>query len=841
MEIKNIFFQKKKDYLITLTVIGILFFIICGAKQVFPFGSNTLDTIDFESQWVPAYYHVWDFLHGQGSLFFDWNVGGGNNFAGVSSQFSLISPFNLFFLFIRRSWIEKSMTFFILLKLAVMGITMCFFLKHNGKELKTHWLAAGSAAYALSGYSFLYYGMGWLDVAAVFPILLYNFVQMARWEKIWKIGKYAIGYMLCLAMIFIINIPQAYMVCFYLILFAGGYFFLLREEDSVNFCGILKFGIMTILALGLSAWMFLPAALGILGSYRLSGDEFSGIAGYFLLLRQDGMDAWLKWMMLAGVGIPLGYLILTNRKKRRCFWQLYLSAVMVIPVLVEAVNLLWHRGTYVCFPMRHGYMMIFSVIAMAAERMECRRKVCTQNSAEKNWQGCRKKILTGAVLCVWVSLTLGMGIYLITPLSHQGNVNFVSDAQELFGEFGEETDIFHKVKVADASLNSNYPMIAQVPSYSNYLHLMTTEQIVLDQILGYSQVWTRLSDTGGTLFSDALLGYQFTVISETSEKDNGMIEWEGYEPFSDTEHFLIVQNQYSYEPGLTVKKADVKKLEQTYSENAFENQNQLSELFFGKPFLKTWTEEFANVTENEVLDYEITVEGSGAVYLYAKDLSEAVITVNGRRLLVPSFENPDGLTYPSTYNNGVLALGVFENERIQVEIEQECSDTGEIKRIYFGILDLERFMQSTQERNETCSYELTEDALYMQIDSAGEEYLYLPINADSGWHCTVNGRETEMARLYGNLMLVPLEAGENSVELQYVPRGQKKGVAVSVAAIFAVILWAVLSGIKKFWEPIQKLYIPVSYFAAGIFFLLYVGFLLVIYVIPMGYMLYIRI
>ena len=40
----------------------------------------------------------------------------------------------------------------------------------------------------------------------------------------------------------------------------------------------------------------------------------------------------------------------------------------------------------------------------------------------------------------------------------------------------------------------------------NYLHLMPSEQIRMNPLLGYSQVWTRLSDTGGTLASDIMLG-----------------------------------------------------------------------------------------------------------------------------------------------------------------------------------------------------------------------------------------------------------------------------------------------------------------------------------------------
>lgn len=89
----------------------------------------------------------------------------------------------------------------------------------------------------------------------------------------------------------------------------------------------------------------------------------------------------------------------------------------------------------------------------------------------------------------------------------------VGDATEIGVSLAGKTDIFQKVKLADGAIDNNYPLIAQTTSYSNYLHLMTAEQIRMNALLGYSQVWTRLSDTGGTLLSDVMLGYRYYVAS----------------------------------------------------------------------------------------------------------------------------------------------------------------------------------------------------------------------------------------------------------------------------------------------------------------------------------------
>lgn len=829
--------KRKLTYFIVAAAVSVLFLLLCACKQIYPFGEGTIDTIDFGSQWVPAYYHVWDFLHGEGSLLFDWNAAGGMDFSGSASQFVLLSPFNLLFLFVERNQIQHFMTFFILIKLAAMGLSMCFFLEKRSRGIREEipWIVAGSTAYALSGYTFQYYGMGWVDVAVLLPILIHCFEGMAKKEQEWKTGRYAIGYLLCLTLIFVISIPQAYMICIFLILYAGGYFFIKREDGTCGKGGMLKFGLVSLLSLGLSAVIFLPAALSILRSYRMSGAEYGGENGYFWLLGQSGMDARIKWIMLLGVLIPFLYLVVTVRKKRSCLWQSYLVAVMVIPVAVEAVNLVWHKGTYMCFPMRHGYMMIFAILAMAYERYQ----ECLAEGKVKT-EGKKKGILTGAVIAVWGVVTFGIGMDALFSNTHGKEVDFVRDAEEIGTVLAEESDVFHKVKIADASLDSNYPLIAGVASYSNNLHILTAEQINALRSLGYSQIWTRLSDTGGTLFSDALLGYQYTVNHRQSGNGDAM-EMSCYENYEATEHFSILKNKYTYGTGLRIDLESYRQYNGAASANVFENQNMISNMLFGEDFFATWTENFADEKANETLVYEIPVEKEGMLYLYSKELSGAEIFVNGELLPVPSYENLSGTRYLSEHNNGILTLGLFEGETVTVEIRQTCYDTMIPKQIQFGILDMAAFADSVAACGEdTVTYELGKKSLKISASAKEEEFLLLPVNADGGWKCTINGGEEGMARIFGNLMLIQLKPGENEIVLTYVPGGLEKGAAVTILAVVMLALWVALAKIKKADNVIGKIYHGLSYAALVVFALVFAGCLLVVYVVPMVYSLYLK-
>ncbi len=64
-------------------------------------------------------------------------------FHGVASFLTLLSPFNIVFLFIKRSWIEPFMTFFVWVKFLAMGFSMCFFLSNCWKSMNKNLIISG--------------------------------------------------------------------------------------------------------------------------------------------------------------------------------------------------------------------------------------------------------------------------------------------------------------------------------------------------------------------------------------------------------------------------------------------------------------------------------------------------------------------------------------------------------------------------------------------------------------------------------------------------------------------------------------------------------------------------
>lgn len=419
--------------------------------------------------------------------------------------------------------------------------------------------------------------------------------------------------------------------------------------------------------------------------------------------------------------------------------------------------------------------------------------------------------------------------------------DFVGDATEIGQPLAGKTDIFRKAKLADGAIDNNYPLIADNTSYSNYLHLMTSEQIGMNTLLGYSQVWTRLSDTGGTLASDIMLGYRYYVASKAGSWGKDTAEdflW----PLAETEKFTLWENASVGDRAFFITKANYEAYAATeaYTENVFENQNRLSELLFHTTPIDWEKETYVDDETGAELSYRFHADGKQILYLYGKDLQQAEITVNGKRLYVPDYNDLYNESYPATGNGGILSIGCFADEDITVDIRQSVGNSGAERAVFFGLLDPQELLEAVDTAGRSVTYELDRDSCKLTVESAGEEYLMLPINADGGWHCTVNGEERTISRLAGNLMLVPLDEGTNEITLCYVPRGMKKGAAVTGTALMLLAVWGFLSRLLRRESVLNKIYAGLGCAATGIFAVVYAGFLLVVYVIPVVYTIYLR-
>lgn len=802
-------------YILPPLIAAVLLCIVYAVRGVFPFGEGSIAYFDCADQFIPQYFHLHDALHGKSDLFFSWNTALGVNMAGVVGRSAFLSPVNLlFFLLVPRDAILPAMSFFLMLKLALIALTAFVLLDRCFSRIPLFWKTALSLLYAYSGYVFQYYSnLHWLDTILLIPLILLGLHLLISREMPWL-------YLGTLTLCLVQDLYLSFMVYLFL-LTVGGLYFLLVLPAEKRGKAAWTFGWTSVTALLLSAPMTLPAFLNIQNSSR-----FGWSGGYEEILKAGvGLDGAKNGMlvMTALLAVLLVLLLSTVENRRITLFFLSAAALLTLPIFFENIDLLWHGGSYMLFPMRFAFLLPLVLILAGAVFLQRNGEELPRRLA--GWKPAAGAILCG-LLCLlllwklsrgkpefpfqpdwkyfWLYLLLALSYYLAMKIGYRrlsyGLIGVLLTAEALLygmGSFAEnihpssagkesryitvETalakelelsgDRLSRIKDADAHLNSNYPLVMGVPALSNWTHLLDQKVQPAVDNLGYTTVYTRLGDAGGTAFTDALLRVTRTLSVHG-------LEGPLYQKAGEAQDMLLYDNLVQLPFGL-VTDSQVTAIAAQGGKNSFVLQNQLYALLADDgPLLRT--------PDGEESGEKLTFTVSGRQYLYYRGAS-GTLWVNGEAVPVPSTGDSNNTHYPATFNNGILCLGYFENETVTVEAPSVYAGQ-------FALLDADKLLALSaayQEPDKQVEAQAGARQLSVQVSNAQEdEMLLLPLTNEKGWSCVVNGRRVEIMDALGCLMAIPLEAGENRVELRFTAPGLLPGLLVcGVTALAIAACW----------------------------------------------------
>ncbi|MCR5233663.1 MAG: YfhO family protein [Lachnospiraceae bacterium] len=354
--------RKRLHYILPSVITMVLYSIILAVKGIYPFGNNTIDYYDMAQQIAAFYYHTYDWLHGTKSFFYDWYTALGVNMAMSTSGCSNISPFNLFFLFIKRDSLLKSLSVFNGLKLMCMSFTMYFYLHRTYKSTPLFFKAVASVGYAFCGFVLvLYITNQWVDIAVMFPLIMYFY------DRLIETGRIK-GYVITLAITLIASYYLGFMILIFIFLYTGlklvtGPIFKEEKRDM----NLLSLGNGTLLSLMSSAFILVPQLMQMLSSARFKngneGEADGAFGRYIEIISRVKGDYTTRWWTLLGVSfaaaVILTGLIRYRKDKKLMFTTLSLILMMVLELFFESINLIWHFGSYVQYPIRNGFIINF--------------------------------------------------------------------------------------------------------------------------------------------------------------------------------------------------------------------------------------------------------------------------------------------------------------------------------------------------------------------------------------------------------------------------------------------------------------------------------------------------
>lgn len=320
----------------------------------FPFGNGSTVALDLHSQYTPLLYRFYDIVTGSKGVSIDFHIAGGMNIFADSAT-ELLNPVNYLLLLFGRNNIYLAvnvllMVYGILASMSAFGVLDYLF---PSKKLLNMIL---SISYALSFFAaYQFEIIRWMFPMALFPLIFLSLLWLLDNKK---------------PVLFIILIAYQLMLSLQLGIQTLGFslvisiFYLYKEKKENKSTGYksLLLIICVILAVLISAVVLIPEIINLMSSSRsLENSVISNI------VTSHGFDDILERILevispvVIGLSVVL-FIKLKGKKKdfykenRFMFYPLFL---LLITVLFEPSNLIWHLGSYKCFPVRFGYMVLF--------------------------------------------------------------------------------------------------------------------------------------------------------------------------------------------------------------------------------------------------------------------------------------------------------------------------------------------------------------------------------------------------------------------------------------------------------------------------------------------------
>ncbi len=922
--------KKILSYLFPGLITLLVMLVVLAAKGIWPFGSNRIDLFDNMQQVAPLYAHLWDAMHGDASIWFDWYTGLGTNVSMSMSAFSMISPFNLFLYLCPRDYILEFISVLTVIKTFVMSVTMYAFINRRYNSLSYKIKALFAVVYAFCGYVLLYASCftPWMDIVALFPLL------MMALDVMEKTGK-KLFYILMVAVMFIINYYLAAMSLVYILL-VGGMYLIFRCDKNERREKAWNVGIGTFTGIALSAFMLIPVFAQLSQSQRTGNTE--SLTSQYLswisnpTFRSFSLGEFERIMMFYGMGLffviiftgihrsmkSAGYKNDTAARKFN-WYAISLIVIVMVQAIAEGTNIMWHFGSYNGYTLRNGYIIAFTLICLACAYAD---KVLVNDKTDK------KKAVIQAVVTVVVCAVMAVvydklpvnsyvsafiffiAVFVVMLVIHiigvtvmkngykvsivislvavevfigafamTGPPKFYTYAPYQYGDYVQlavkatnNLDIssspIDRVTNPDLSMNANYPLVMKRGSLSSFTAALQKDTQKETVRWGHSKYFLWALDSGNTVFSDALIHVTEAVNINKLDSSLYTLEKEGaddneYDLYKSNYQlpFAMVTNSrlasIDFNKDFTkidaIRSGDSTEAEYNwntttrdwiylhnlmYSALSGDSDNLVTEYgkLSGTRTYEVSADKIADInkeSDNATADkttqathvvqtYKDKINGKAAVYVSVADCNigtsdanvsslfrSLTIKVNGKQIDIPTIGNVNNKYYTTDYNNGLIYIGTYENENVEVELDyaRPLDNNGDVsvdKYIFtMGGIDLDKMDSLCKKyENKQSDVTYTNNSVTVKVDGSGtDDYVMVPIIKSDNWTVTVNGEKRETRDIAGMFTGVSVNEGENEIVFTFKPAAKDKGLLISILVLIAMIALMVVNHYKNIRIP----------------------------------------
>ena len=873
--------KKLKPYLLTTGIVLGIFIIIFLLKGIYPFGKNSLIWSDMHDQITAFYYHFYDCFRGNDSLLIDFSTSGGINFIGILAYY-ILSPFSFLVLLVKREEVYLMVSVIIALKTLCCSLTCLYFIRKYFKKLPFLLSVTLAIVYAFSGYGLMMYLITpWIDAMYLLPLVMIGLKKVLDLEK-------STLYIITLSLSLIFSFYVSIMLVIFIFLASFIYLLVYQDDKELRKKAILSLGISTIISLLLSSVVVVPAYLQISVSSRL------GINLKTLLNSKTGPITDKLAMLLFGGIMYLGiFLLAKNYKKHKKFLSFYIPVLLIllIPVLIEPINKIWHFGSYAYFTYRIGFVTMLMLIVGACygyENFDFDTNIIVKHPKIKsivvtlltllimvvimyfnyhNFQLTIDKLTISnnfVLLFILMVLTLITFIFSYLMLIFNKKLsNFTlilmaivtfthiilnasiymgmdHDQKRLMSEYEElnliskdyQTGDYYYVKneVIDMIMNSG--MVMNYHNWDHFTSLTNSNNLTSLKKMGFSSMWVKTYSRGGNLFLDSVLANGY-LMSDKKIDD----EYYEYVKTYKNIYFYKLKKLPSY--GYLIDNNDTI----FDKDNSFQISNSIYQSITGTKdsifdiigHFKLNNIQVTQYKDNkyyEIIDkdrysyFETDIDIKGKKTVYLEILRSLNNNTNKKIYEKFNIYINDKLYQEKVMdedNNGVINLGTYNNEKINVKIELLKSI--DLNNITIGIMDNNKYEDFINNQYIDTNINYNRNKITATVTSEEDKILYLPIAYSDSYKATNNGKEVGVIKVFDNFIGIKLEKGNNNIELTYMPKGL---ISMVIVSVITLVLTIILLSTKLYNKILDcKFLANIAYY---LYLFAYIALILVVYV-----------
>lgn len=850
-------YKPQYNIAISFCIVMVIRFFLYYILGYAPFGENSLIVNDAHIQYVDFFAYLKDVLSGENSIAYSFSKTLGGSCIGVFSYY-LASPFNLLLMFFEKTSIYTFFHLLIAIKLSLAGAAFAYFLNVrfkkiiSSKQYGNFLVIALSVSYALGQYSLAQSSnVKWLEGVYFLPLILTGVYEVVQKKTSWKLSLF-VG----LSILF--NWYTGGISCLFSIFWFFMEVGLLQaEKENVSakqrvkecFELLIRYGLSMALGVLLSAALFLPT-IGALrnstrGSLMLSvildpsfmGELPSVIQGYSLGAISGAGYVSLFCGSLALIGLIGCFLSKEIKPAKKVVLSIFTVFALLMYYWRPLFGLFSLLKTSESFLYRYSYCGIFCIIFLAATFF-------FTTKYEKN-----------PYLLVKIALGFSAVLLVLNYINHMQDVNntYSTAIYVVLIACGMAFVIYSKDKsktlqrvalivvavlfLSEVTLSTKLQMDNyHAADFSEYRNYVMEQETQIDALEEYDDGFYRVSQTTSRsvfpgnitpYYNDGLAYGYWSIAGYTSSPDDIQREFLdrlGY-PINGENMCIVntsilgadsllgvkyVLSPYSINGLELVEELGVHNGKMVYENpyclpmavvfqdntltvnndsNPFVYQNELYSKLLGKT-VELYIPLDVVKTENK---YNITIpDGNYALYgnLPWQSDANATLNVNGY------YET----TYACWLSPSVFYIPTnVEDESAVVSVAAANINGFIIGEEQFYALDLDKLAEVTERisSNEVEAIQIENGYAAISVKAEKGEKLYVSVPYDSGWKIRLNGNEVE-PELFGDCMyVIPLEEGNNEVEMVYSVPYLNIGVVVSIVSFIVLVIIAILEKKNK--------------------------------------------